>query len=103
MSLLVSPVSTALLNAVRVDQAPTATSLNALLQQFGGSIGIAVSGVIHTFIYKHYLLHYQPAFAEHYALRDSFLISGFVIALAIIPALRLPNKTRAHRETPVSE
>jgi DHA2 family multidrug resistance protein len=74
MSLLVTPVSTALLNAVRVDQAPTATSLNALLQQFGGSIGIAVSGVIHTFIYKHYLLRLQPAFAEHYALLSDLRI-----------------------------
>jgi DHA2 family multidrug resistance protein len=102
MSLLVSPVSTALLNAVRVDQAPTATSLNALLQQFGGSTGIAVSGVIHTYIYKHYLLHYTPAFAEHYALRDSFLISGFVIALAIIPALRLPERPRDPRTKAVT-
>lgn len=94
MSLLVSPVSTALLNAVRVDQSATATALNALLQQFGGSIGIAISGVIHSFIYSNYLHnHVSETFAEHYALRDSFLISAFVIILAIIPAWKLPEKS----------
>jgi MFS transporter, DHA2 family, multidrug resistance protein len=103
MSLLVSPVSTALLNAVKLDQSATATSLNALLQQFGGSIGIAVSGVIHTFIYNHYLQHYKAPFAEHYALRDSFLISGFVIALAIIPALGLPEKAAIKSATVIGE
>jgi MFS transporter, DHA2 family, multidrug resistance protein len=94
MSLLVSPVSTALLNAVRPDQSATATSLNALLQQFGGSIGIAVSGVIHNFIYTTYLKRFTPQFAEHYALRDGFLISALVIALAIIPAMDLPENAR---------
>jgi MFS transporter, DHA2 family, multidrug resistance protein len=91
MSLLVSPVSTALLNAVRLDQSTTATSLNALLQQLGGSLGIAISGVIHAFIYSHYLNHYNPQYSEHFALRDSFLIAGFVIAFALLPAMSLPE------------
>ncbi len=94
ISLLVSPVSTALLNAVRSDQSATATSLNALLQQFGGSIGIAVSGVIHNFIYTIYLKRFNEQFAEHYALRDGFLISALVIATAIIPAMDLPENAR---------
>ena len=51
ISFLVAPVSTALLNAVTRDQTTTATSLNSLLQQLGGSIGIAVFGVLHQFIY----------------------------------------------------
>jgi len=93
MSLLVSPVSTALLNAVSIEQTATATSMNSLLQQFGGSIGIAVSGVIHAFIYNYYLNNkYGETISEHFALQDSFLLSGFVILLAIIPALKLPQK-----------
>jgi DHA2 family multidrug resistance protein len=92
MSFLVSPVSTALLNAVKLDQSTTATSLNALLQQFGGSLGIAISGVIHSLINAHYLKHYNAQYAEHFALRDSFLIAGFVIAFAVIPAISLPEK-----------
>jgi MFS transporter, DHA2 family, multidrug resistance protein len=67
--------------------------MNSLLQQLGGSIGIAVFGVIHQFIYSHYLnKQYTAAVAEHFALQDGFLISAFVIALALIPALRLPEK-----------
>jgi DHA2 family multidrug resistance protein len=92
MSLLVAPVSTALLNSVRLDQTATATSMNSLIQQLGGSIGIAVFGVMHSFIDQHYLAqHHTVAVAEHFALQDSFLIAAFVIILAILPALKLPE------------
>jgi MFS transporter, DHA2 family, multidrug resistance protein len=92
MSLLVAPVSTALLNSVRLDQTATATSMNSLIQQLAGSIGIAVFGVMHSFIDQHYLAqHHTAAVAEHFALQDSFLIAAFVIMLAILPALKLPE------------
>jgi DHA2 family multidrug resistance protein len=95
MSFLVAPVSTALLNSVSQEQTTTATAMNSLLQQLGGSVGIAIFGVLHQFIYAYYLgKHYQTQLAEHYALQDGFLVSGFVIALAVIPALRLPEKHR---------
>src|SRR6202012_834403 len=74
MSFLVAPVFTALLNSVCKDQTATATSMNSLLQQFGGSLGIAIFGVLHQFINQHYLdKKYAPAVAEHYALQDGFL------------------------------
>jgi len=93
MGLLVAPVSTALLNSVTREQTTTATAMNSLLQQLGGSIGIAVFGVLNQFIYNHYLdKHYKTAVAEHYALQDGFLVSAFMIALALIPALRLPQQ-----------
>jgi MFS transporter, DHA2 family, multidrug resistance protein len=93
MSLLVAPVSAALLGAVSREQTTTATALNSLMQQLGGSVGIAIFGVLHRFIYTHYLdKHDQPIVAEHYALQDGFLVSGFVIALALIPAFRLPER-----------
>lgn len=92
MSFLVAPVSTALLNSVTSAQTASATSMNSLLQQVGGSLGIALSGVIHSFIATYYLRNHTAALAEHYALQDSFLISGFVILLAIIPAIKLPEK-----------
>ncbi|WP_255157516.1 DHA2 family efflux MFS transporter permease subunit [Ferruginibacter sp. HRS2-29] len=93
MSLLVAPVSTALLNSVTAAQTSTSTAINSLLQQIGGSIGIALSGVIHTFINDHYISKQHTAeVAEHFALQDGFFISAFIIALAIIPALGLPEK-----------
>jgi MFS transporter, DHA2 family, multidrug resistance protein len=93
ISLLVAPISTALLNAVTREQTATATSMNSLLQQLGGSIGIAVFGVLHQFIYAHYLdKKYAAPIAEHFALQDGFLISAFVIILALIPAIKLPER-----------
>jgi DHA2 family multidrug resistance protein len=93
ISFLVAPISTALLNTVTRDQTTTATSLNSLLQQLGGSIGIAVFGVLHQFIYTHYLhKEYAPALAEHFALQDGFFVSAIVVGLAFIPAIRLPEQ-----------
>ncbi|GAA4779125.1 DHA2 family efflux MFS transporter permease subunit [Olivibacter ginsenosidimutans] len=93
MSLLVAPVSTALLNAVTSAQTQTATALNSLFLQIGGSIGIAISAVIHTFIYDHYLAkQLTDQVAEHYALRNSFLITAVIILLAAIPARKLPQR-----------
>jgi DHA2 family multidrug resistance protein len=97
ISFLVAPVSTALLNAVTRDQTTTATSLNSLLQQLGGSIGIAVFGVLHQFIDRHYLLKgYAPELAEHFALQDGFFVSAVVVGLALIPAIRLPQRHPVH-------
>ncbi|MDX3914042.1 MULTISPECIES: MDR family MFS transporter [Olivibacter] len=94
MSLLVAPVSTALLNAVKPNQTQTATALNSLFLQVGGSIGIAVSAVIHTFIYDRYLENQYPdQVAEHFALQNSFLITAVIILLAVLPALKLPQKS----------
>ena len=92
MSFLVAPVSTALLNAVSKEQTTSATAMNSLLQQVGGSLGIALSGVIHTFITKYYIQKHSAAVSEHYALQDSFLIAAFIILMAILPAIKLPEK-----------
>src|ERR1700722_2387237 len=86
ISFLVAPVSTALLNSVTRDQTTTATSLNSLLQQLGGSIGIAIFGVLHQFIYTHYLQKgYTAALAEHYALQDGFFVFAVVVGLTLLP------------------
>ncbi|RYG31806.1 MAG: MFS transporter [Chitinophagaceae bacterium] len=100
MSLLVSPVSTSLLNAINPGQTATATSINSLLQQVGGSVGIAISGILHTYISRYYLgLGRASEVAEHFALQDGFLISGIIIAFAIIPALKLPNRNKVAKLT----
>lgn len=100
MSLLVSPVSTSLLNSISPGQTATATSINSLLQQVGGSVGIAISGILHTYISRYYLgLGRASEVAEHFALQDGFLISGIIIAFAIIPALKLPNRNNVAKLT----
>ncbi|QES88433.1 MDR family MFS transporter [Rhizosphaericola mali] len=92
LSFVVSPVSTALVNSVNPNQTATATSLNSLLQQIGGSVGIAVGGILQSYISKYFISHGKSKLlAQHYALNGGFLISAFVIALAVIPCLKLPE------------
>lgn len=99
MSLLVAPVSTALLNSVGPFQTATATSMNSLLQQLGGSVGIAFSTVAHSYIYAYYEgKNYSGDMAEHYALQWGFMLTSFIILLAIIPALKLPEKAILFKE-----
>ncbi|WP_276482568.1 MDR family MFS transporter [Paraflavitalea pollutisoli] len=95
ISFLIAPVSTALLNSVNAEQTPTATSLNTLMLQLGGSVGIAASSAVHT----HLLAHFEAKvgdgrLAQHYALQDGFLVTGGIILLALIPAFKLPQRTR---------
>lgn len=93
ISLLIAPVSTALLNAVNPSQTVTATSLNSLILQLGGSVGIAISGSIHTYISDYYIAKgYSVQMTEHYALQDGFLYTAGMILLALIPAIKLPHK-----------
>jgi MFS transporter, DHA2 family, multidrug resistance protein len=92
ISFLIAPVSTALLNAVSPTQTVTATSLNSLILQLGGSIGIAISGSMHTYIYDHYIVKgYDMVLAEHYALRDGFLFTAILMLVTLIPASKLPQ------------
>jgi len=75
ISFLIAPVSTAMLNAVKPEQTPTATSLNTLMLQLGGSVGIAASSALHTHLLNYYNgKGYTKLLAEHYSLRDGFLV-----------------------------
>ncbi len=92
MGYLVAPVSASLLNAVRQEQTATATTMNSLILQLGGSLGVAMSGVFYHLLYDHYVLSLLPGeTAEHYALKGSFLIAAALILVAWIPAWKLPR------------
>lgn len=96
LGLLVSPISSTILNAVDSAQYATASSFYSLMQQLGGSIGVAVTAVIHEFIYVHYLHEGKIAsLAEHFALQDGFMVSMFLVLTAVLPALQLPKKVKA--------
>lgn len=99
MGLLVAPVSAALLNAVRRDQTATATTMNSLILQLGGSLGVAISGIFYHRLVVHYEKTLPLALAEHKALQGSFLIAAGMILIACIPASGLPvsNPDGGHR------
>jgi DHA2 family multidrug resistance protein len=91
MGLLVAPVSAALLNSVERHQTATATTVNSLILQLGGSLGVAMSGISYQLLYDHYIDNYSQQTAEHYSLQGSFFIAAVLILLAWIPAWRLPR------------
>lgn len=95
MAMLVSPVSTALLNSVTTEQSSSATSINSLLMQVGGSTGITISALLHSLINQHYENTGMSAInAEQMGLMYGFFISGFIVLLALIPAMKLPNHNK---------
>jgi len=91
MGFLVAPVSTSLLGSVQQHQTATATTLNSLILQLGGSLGIAVSGVFYQLLHDHYLPSHSAVEADHFALKGSFLIAAVLIMAAFIPAWKLPE------------
>ena len=94
ISFLIAPVSTAMLNAVSSAETATATALNTLMLQLGGSVGIAVSSAIHTHLLNYYQIKTgTQQLAEHYALQDGFLATAALILLAVIPAIKLPQQS----------
>jgi DHA2 family multidrug resistance protein len=91
MGFLVSPITSTSLNAVLPNETTGASSMYTLIQQLGGSIGIALSGVMHQFLFTFYSSKgYSQGLAEHHAIEDVFIISMFLVLVAILPALGLP-------------
>ncbi len=91
MGFLVSTITSTSLNAVLPSETTSASSMYSLLQQLGGSTGIALSGVTHQFLYTFYRAKGMPdLLAEHHAIEDVFIISMFLVLVAIVPALKLP-------------
>lgn len=91
MGFLVAPVSASLLNSVKRHQTATATTMNSLILQLGGSLGVAMSGVFYHSLYDHYIGKYPAAISDHYALQGSFIIAALLILVALIPAWKLPR------------
>jgi DHA2 family multidrug resistance protein len=94
LGLIISPITSTVLNSVKPEQSPTASSVYSLMQQLSGSVGIAITAMIHEFIYAFYLTKGKPTTtAEHFAIQDGFVIASFLVAIALIFAARLPKIT----------
>lgn len=91
MGFLVAPVSAALLNSVAQHQTATATTMNSLILQLGGSVGVAMSGIFYQILYDHYIDTFAQEIAEYYSLQGSFIIAAVLIMVAWIPAWKLPR------------
>lgn len=101
MGLLVSPLTSTSLNSVFPYQNAAASSMYSLMQQLGGSIGIALSGLTHRFLSAFYTTRGNTAaVAEHLAIQDVFIVSMLLVLLALIPSFKLPGNGLAHKMVP---
>ncbi|MNY33605.1 Multidrug resistance protein 3 [compost metagenome] len=93
LGLLISPLSSATINSVKFEEVTMASSINSLLLQVGGSLGIAILTFIHQNVYNNKIdLGFSGAEAEQFALHRGFTISCILVTLALIPASRIPSK-----------
>ena len=93
--MLNTPLTSAVISAVPKEKVAMASSINTLVIQLSGAIGVSVISVIHQVFNDRYKAEGATAgLAEHHALLNCFLISGFLLLIAIIPALKLPEKKR---------
>jgi DHA2 family multidrug resistance protein len=91
--LLNTPLTAAVISAVPKEKVAMASSINTLIIQLSGAIGVSVISLIHQVSNDRYKAKGATAgIAEHHALLNCFLISGILILIAIIPALKLPEK-----------
>lgn len=91
MGMLMTPLTTATVNSVRLDQVTMASSINSLTQQLSGSLGIALLAIIHQDMLSSGKTRALPSsVAEHLALQRGFWVSAGLVAIALIPAWGLP-------------
>ena len=94
---LMTPVTVATVNAVPRPLITQASSLNNLVLQVSGAIGVAVLSVVHQQAGDHFLGRgYTEPAAEHLALQYSFSVSAALLIVAIIPALFISNRRAQH-------
>jgi len=91
MGMLMTPLTTAMVNSVETSQVTMASSINSLTMQLSASLGIALLAVIHQDIQQKSLSR-GAQLSEHLALRGGFLVSASIVVLAFIPAWGLPKK-----------
>ena len=89
--MLMTPLTTAVVNSVDLEDVTMASSTNSLIQQLSGSIGIVLLAIVyeHTLSSEKGLL---PEVTRHVALQRSFWVSSFLVALGLIPAWGLPER-----------
>lgn len=93
LGLLVTPLSTVTMSAVKHAQVAMASSISNLAQQLGGSLGIALLVLLKTLFVSMAAGTAIPAGeAELFSLHACFVVAGALLLLALWPALYIPRK-----------
>lgn len=100
MGLLVSTLTATAMSSVLPGEAANASSVYSLVMQLSGSVGIAFSGLFQQSFMHYYAFKkgYTNILSAHYAIQDVFIISGVLVFLTVLIAVRLPNVAMAKRE-----
>lgn len=104
MGLLVSTLTATAMSAVLPSEAANASSVYSLVLQLSGSVGIAFSGLLQQSFTHFYAFRkgYANIASSHYAIQDVFEISGILVLITVLVAVRLPNSAMAKKELSVS-
>ncbi|MCW3089806.1 MAG: drug resistance transporter, EmrB/QacA subfamily [Ferruginibacter sp.] len=93
--MLNTPLTAAVISAVPKEKVAMASSINTLIIQLSGAISVSVISLIHQVLNDRYMAEgATAALAEHRALQNCYLLSGLLMLIAIIPAMKLPEKNR---------
>jgi EmrB/QacA subfamily drug resistance transporter len=93
--MLTTPLTAAVISSVPKEKVAMASSINTLIIQLSGAISVSVISLIHQVFNDRYIAEgATAALAEHHALQDCYLLSGFLMLIAIIPATKLTEKNR---------
>jgi MFS transporter, DHA2 family, multidrug resistance protein len=91
--MLNTPLTAAVISAVPKEKVAMASSINTLIIQLSGALSVSVISLIHQMFNDRYMAEGAIAgLAEHHALQNCYLLSGFLMLIAIIPAMKLPEK-----------
>lgn len=100
---LVTPLTVAVVNSVKPPWITQAASLNSLILQVSGAVGVAILSVVHQRVHEHFAgKGYLEGVAEHQALQYGFYVSAGLLALAMLPAFFLSPRKATKAEVPVA-
>lgn len=93
--LLNTPLTAAVISAVPKEKVAMASSINTLIIQLSDAISVSIISLIHQVLNDRYMTEgATAALAEHHALQNCYMLSGFLMLIAIISAMKLPEKNR---------
>ncbi|MET0638073.1 MAG: DHA2 family efflux MFS transporter permease subunit [Chitinophagaceae bacterium] len=96
LSMVNSPITSSVIRSVPQEKAAMASAINTLVIQVSGALGVSASSLCHQFFtMKYHTEGLTVAMAEHRALFKCFMLAGFLLFVAILPALKLPEKKNA--------
>lgn len=93
LGLLVTPITVATMNAVSSDQFASASSLNSIMQQLGGAVGVSLLAFIqHAEKNQQIINGLSELQAEQKGISYAFSVAFVIVLISLIPCLNIREK-----------